>query len=399
MAPEPALSQQPRTMLLLRSTCSFCAAPLPKFGVNCAQCLTRYCDNICKRQHWRAGHGKLCEKIFLAGGAEGHHATRRCSIADAMAVRSCVADTAGEICYICRTDGTKEGLVRGCACRGSMGAAHLSCLAQQARLANEDDPSHTGAVEDLDLRMGRWQTCRLCWQRYHGVVACALGWRCWQTYAMLHPGDIRRFMAMGILGSALIEGKRSKEALSLFQTSLADCRLYFKSYPPTVLHNRQSIARCYNKLGQHNKALKIQRDLFEKQLELSGSSGAGAFISAACLAYTLVALGKYAEARGLACDWISKAPKAPWYDELAIELQLSFANATWKDPELWTEIRFNATKCMDLAYKQSRRVLGPLHPQTRRVRESFKECTLAFPQFTYTPIESPSLLDDIKNLS
>ena len=100
-----------------------------------------------------------------------------------MAVASCVVDTAGETCYICRTDGTKEGLVRGCACRGSLGAAHLSCLTRQAVLANEDDPSHTGAVEDLDLRMGRWQTCRLCWQSYHGVVACALGWRCWRTYA------------------------------------------------------------------------------------------------------------------------------------------------------------------------------------------------------------------------
>ena len=385
--------------MMLLNTCSFCAAPLRKSGVHCAQCLTRYCDALCQRQHLRAGHEKLCEKIYHAGGVEHYHATRRCAIADAMAVRSCVADTAGEICYICRTDGTKEGLVRGCACRGSMGAAHLSCLAQQARLANEDDPSHTGAVEDLDLRMGRWQTCRLCWQRYHGVVACALGWRCWQTYAMLHPGDIRRFMAMGVLGTALIEGKRSKEALSLLQTSLADCRLYFKSYPPTMLHTRQCIARCYNELGQHHKALKIQRDILEKQLELSGPGSEGAFVSAACLAYTLVALGKYAEAMDLAFYWIPKAPKTYKYAEVDIQLQLSFANATWKNPDVSTENRFCATKFMDLAYKQSRRVLGPLHPQTRRVRESFKECTSAFPQFTYTPIESPSLLDDIKNLS
>ena len=385
---------------MLLNTCSFCAAPLRKSGVHCAQCLTRYCDALCQRQHLRAGHEKLCEKIYHAGGVEHYHATRRCAIADAMAVRSCVADTAGEICYICRTDGTKEGLVRGCACRGSMGAAHLSCLAQQARLANEDDPSHTGAVEDLDLRMGRWQTCRLCWQSYHGVVACALGWRCWRTYAMLPRGDTRRFIAMGILGRALIECKRSKEALSLFQTSLADCRLYFKSYPPTMLHTRQSIARCYNELGQHTKALKVQRDILEKQLTLEG-----AFISVAFLAHTLVALGKYAEVRDLAFDMIPKTPQGSKYAELDIQLKLSYANATWKDPELSTEARFNATKFMALAYKQSRRVLGPLHPQTRRVRESFKECTLAFPQCTYIPTdrdiigESPSLLDDIKNLS
>ena len=116
---------------------------------------------------------KLCEKSSAAVAPKQHHARRApVAIADAMAVRSCVADTAGEICYICRTDGKKEGLVRGCACRGTMGAAHLSCLAQQARLpANENDPSHTGALEDYSSRWGRWQTCRLCDQRRHGVVA------------------------------------------------------------------------------------------------------------------------------------------------------------------------------------------------------------------------------------
>ena len=114
---------------------------------------------------------------------------------------------------------------------------------------------------------------------------------------------------------------------------------------------------------------------------------------------TLVALGKYAEARDLAVRWQPEARKIIRYEGNDIELQLSFANATWKDPDILSpEARFNATKFLDLAYKQSRRVLGPLHPKTRRVRESFKECTLAFPQFTYTPIESPSLLEDIKNL-
>ncbi len=278
------------------NTCAFCAAPIKKFYVHCMRCETRYCDNLCKRQHWRAGHQKLCEKLFLAGGAEQHHATRRCAIADAMAVRSCVADTAGEICYICRTDGTKEGLVRGCACRGSMGAAHLSCLAQQAVLANENDPSHTGAVEDLDLRMGRWQTCRLCWQRYHGVVACALGWRCWHTYAPLPRGDARQFRAMGILASALIEGKRSKEALSLLQTSLADARLYFASDASQILNAQELVSKCYNKLGQHKKALHMQREVFEGRLAL-GHAGINTVRAAACLAETLVALGYYREAR------------------------------------------------------------------------------------------------------
>ena len=396
MAPEPALSQ-PRKMLLLRSTCSFCSAPLPKFGVNCAQCLTRYCDNICKRQHWRAGHGKLCEKIFLNGGAEGHHATRRCAIADAMAVRSCVADTAGEICYICRTDGTKEGLVRGCACRGSMGAAHLSCLAQQAVLANEDDPSHTGAVEDLDLRMGRWQTCRLCWQRYHGVVACALGWRCWHTYAPLPRGDARQFRAMGILASALIEGKRSKEALSLLQTSLADARLYFASDASQILNAQEMVSKCYNKLGQHKKALHMQREVFEGRLALE-RTGINTMRAAACLAYTLVALGYYREAKGFAFEQHREAKEVPKCEQSCIELQLSFAIATWKDPGASQDDAWNAGKILDMTYRHSRLVLGMLHPATQKVREAYREFIAADVSCAYFMCASRVFLDDIKNL-
>ena len=49
----------------------------------------------------------------------------------------CADDTKGQTCYICTQAlhwKTKEGLVRGCACRGTAGFAHVSCLAEQAKI-------------------------------------------------------------------------------------------------------------------------------------------------------------------------------------------------------------------------------------------------------------------------
>ena len=53
------------------------------------------------------------------------------------AVEACADDTKGQTCYICTQAlhwKTKEGLVRGCSCRGTAGIAHVSCLAEQAKI-------------------------------------------------------------------------------------------------------------------------------------------------------------------------------------------------------------------------------------------------------------------------
>ena len=34
-----------------------------------------------------------------------------------------------------------------------------------------------------DIKFQWWNTCKQCGQKFHGVVAHALGWACWRTYA------------------------------------------------------------------------------------------------------------------------------------------------------------------------------------------------------------------------
>merc|ERR1719248_3570 len=76
-----------------------------------------------------------------AGGAEQYNANNKYAEAVAVAVEKCADDTKGQTCYICTQAlhlKTKEGLVRGCACRGTAGFAHVPCLAEQAKILREE---------------------------------------------------------------------------------------------------------------------------------------------------------------------------------------------------------------------------------------------------------------------
>ena len=66
----------------------------------------------------------------------------------AEAVEACAEDTKGQTCFICTQAlhwKTKEGLVRGCSCRGTAGFVHVSCLAEQAKiLCDEAEENNLG---------------------------------------------------------------------------------------------------------------------------------------------------------------------------------------------------------------------------------------------------------------
>ena len=124
---------------MILTQCAVCATELGlTLGKKCGRCSTRYCGAACQVQHWKeGGHDQLCKKIKKAGGAEQYNADQRYSKAVVVAAEACAEDTKGQTCYICTQAlhwKTKEGLVRMCACRGTAGFAHVSCLAEQAKI-------------------------------------------------------------------------------------------------------------------------------------------------------------------------------------------------------------------------------------------------------------------------
>jgi hypothetical protein len=164
---------------MIITNCAACATPLAHDAPRFVRCKTRYCNATCQHDHWRRGHKQICKKIHRGGNAEQDYADKKCKEAVAVAAEKCAADTKGQACYIC-TEAvhwkTKEGLVRGCACRGTAGFAHVSCLAEQAKILFAEFEENNLGAKALNERWHRWYTCGLCKQDYHGVVRCALGW-------------------------------------------------------------------------------------------------------------------------------------------------------------------------------------------------------------------------------
>ena len=144
---------------MVLTQCAACATELGlSLGKKCGRCSTRYCGPECQVQHWKeGGHDKLCKKIKKAGGAEQFRANQKCTEAVAVAAEACAEDTKGQTCYICTQAlhwKTKEGLVRMCACgdrdgvaSGTTGIAHVSCLAEQAKiLVTEAEENNLGCL-------------------------------------------------------------------------------------------------------------------------------------------------------------------------------------------------------------------------------------------------------------
>jgi len=173
---------------MLLTNCPACAAPLPPTAAKqCSRCKTRYCNSTCQVDHWRCGHEDLCKRIKRGGGAEQYHAAKKYKKAVGAAIEKCAEDSKGQTCYICTEavhSRTGEGLVRGCACgdrdgvaSGTTGIAHVSCLAEQAKILVEEGEENNLDVGAMETRWRLWDTCRLCKHQYHGIVRCALGWR------------------------------------------------------------------------------------------------------------------------------------------------------------------------------------------------------------------------------
>ena len=71
------------------------------------------------------------------GGAEPFYASAKAKESAEAAVVACAAEGVPQDaeCFICKSSVEGKGIVRGCACRGTMGLAHLSCLVRQAQVA------------------------------------------------------------------------------------------------------------------------------------------------------------------------------------------------------------------------------------------------------------------------
>ena len=371
--PDDALGRE-----MILTHCAACAVPLPRPAKQCSRCKTLYCGPACQKQHWEAGtHDMLCKKIKKQGGAEQYHANKKCSEAIAVAVEACAADTKGQTCYICLEavhPRTGEGLVRGCACgdrdgvaSGKTGIAHVSCLAEQAKVLVAEAEEKNLRGDAFHERLDRWHTCSLCEQEYYGVVRCALGWACWKTYLGRPETNGTRLNAMTQLGNGLFDAEKNGEALVVREAELSLLRRTGRDETdPNVLVMQGNIAQCYKHLGQIEKSFAIEQRVYRMQRAILGDDHENTRISAMNIARTLAeGLNRHKEAARFLRKEMPPLMRNISRDHAnAIKLQLYLANclSTGNDAS-WADLREAAAILEDLN-PRARRVFGPQHPET-----------------------------------
>ena len=364
---------------MILTQCAVCATELGlSLGKKCGRCSTRYCGAECQKQHWESGgHDKLCKKIKKAGGAEQYNANQKYTAAVAVAARKCAEDTKGQTCYICTQAlhwKTKEGLVRGCSCRGTAGFAHVSCLAEQAKLLNDEGEENNLSPEG---RWERWRTCSLCKQNYHGVVLCALGWACWKTYLGRPEADPLRRLAMEGLGNGLTDVKHHEEALSVREAELA--MLQRVGVPEAyMLSTMGNLAGLCATLGHLEKALNMERDVYSGFLKLQGEEHPQTLQAANNYAWGLFNLRHFEEAKALMRKMMPLAQRVlGGHHGLLLTMKWVYAWALCKDPDATLDDLREAVTTLEKTERTARRVLGGAHPIAEGIESALQNARAA----------------------
>ncbi len=362
---------------MILTTCAVCAKSLDLDApAHCVGCQTRYCSDRCLRYHaHRGGHDDECEEIERAGGAEQFNAEKKYAEAAAVAVEACAEETAGHTCYICLEDGSEEGLVRMCACRGAAGFSHLSCLVRQAKTAAADieEPGLEG--DDSSQKWQRWLRCGLCKQRFHGTVQCALGWACWKTYVGRPELTVRgevdgiRISAMSSLANGLSDPEvgRYDEALRVYEADLAYTKRHDADNFQALLATRDNIAICLAEQNRKDEALALHRDIFAETVDHFGTADIETLEAAHSLAFALVENGDHAECLQFFIDYHLLDLAMEHYGaehNYMLQIRTLHARTLCEDENASLDNLRQAVELLEDIDSISSRVFGARHPDT-----------------------------------
>ena len=252
--------------------------------------------------------------------------------------------------------------MRGCSCRGTAGFAHVSCLAEQAKILFAEAEENNLDYKVFDERWVRWDKCSLCEQQYHGFVRCALGWACWKTYVGRPETDRARHMAMGLLGSGLHVARYFEDSLSVREADLSlQRRLGASEYELLVVQG--NLAGTYHELGRFEEANRMLRDVYSGFLKLHGEEHRETLLTASNYVDSLRTLSRFGEAKSLLRKTLPVARRVLGEDnDGTLMMRLNYAQSLCQDDDATLDdIREAVAICEDVD-RRARRVLGIAHP-------------------------------------
>ena len=172
-----------------------------------------------------------------------------------------------------------------------------------------------------------WDKCRQCKQKYHGVVACALGWACWKTYLGRPETDQIQQLAMSVLGNGLYDGKHYEDALLVDEARLSLLRR-LGAPEEDMLVAKSCLASTYNDLGRQQDSLRMSRDVYSGRLKLYGEEHESTLREANNYALSLLGLKGFKEARSVLRKMMPIARRVLGEgDRLTLKMRWNYATA------------------------------------------------------------------------
>ena len=267
--------------------------------------------------------------------------------------------------------------MRGCSCRGTAGFAHVSCLAEQAKILVAEAEENNLDYKVLNERWLRWVRCSLCEQEYHGVVRCAFGLARWKTYLGRPETDQFRISAMRQLGTGLHDAEHDEDALSVRETELATLRRIGSS-EDEILSTLSNLANSHVRLGRNEQASNMLRDVYSARVRLNGDEHEDTIVAALNYAASLGSLRRAKEAKSLLRKTVPMARRVLGEsDETTLRLRSSYAAALCQDDCATLDDLREAVRTLEEVERTARRVLGGAHPATTAIEQSLRNARAA----------------------
>ena len=182
-------------------------------------------------------------------------------------------------CFICLETRGEDELLRGCACRGSAGFAHVECLVQAAQ-----------------VNRTLWRECITCKQPWSGLLALNLAWAHWDAVESRPENDRERLAAaMTLTWSLTLSGERA-QALQLGQETLALAQQHYGHEDDDTLSAAGWLAAVHGAMGNDRKALPLATMVLEVHRRKHGDDHTMTMSAVNNLGVTQKRLGNYAEA-------------------------------------------------------------------------------------------------------
>ena len=253
------------------------------------------------------------------------------------------------------------------------GIAHVSCLAEQAKILVAEAVENNLGAKAFDERWARWYECSLCEQRYHSVVSCALGWACWKTYVgrpEIDPFNLR-MNAMQRLECGLSAAGKHGERVGILEAKLA-IEVRLGTLEEAVLNTKNNMAHCYDQLGRTQEALELRREIYASSADVIDATHR--FVFAMNLAISYIETGRVRDAKSFLRKQLPEALRALGSeDRIYIKFRWTYAQALFLNDRASRDDVVESIAIHEELAATARRVLGPAYPLTTSIQDTFAQ--------------------------